>query len=103
MAFTTEMTEDVKFFVTKMNCSPQQIRKVLEEKYFAKIYMPVLRQVIQRFRPKLRDQTNDASQLYKELLSKKEVDPRWYVEVDWDPNSKCLRRLFYMSPEQIER
>ncbi|CAG8762210.1 2328_t:CDS:2, partial [Gigaspora rosea] len=26
-----------------------------------------------------------------------------YVEVDWDPHSKCLRRLFYMSPDQIER
>ncbi|CAG8700596.1 18169_t:CDS:2 [Gigaspora rosea] len=29
---------------------------------------------------------SDHRQLYKELLSKKEVDPRWYVEVDWDPN-----------------
>ena len=42
ITFTTEMTEDVKFFVTKMNCSPQQIRKALEEKYFVKVYMPVL-------------------------------------------------------------
>ena len=88
--FITEITEDVKFFETKMNCSPQQIHKALEEKYFVKVYMPVLQQVIQRFRPRLRDQTNDASQLYKELLSKKEVDPRWYVEVDWDHNSKYL-------------
>ena len=42
ITFTMEMTEDVKFFVTKMNCSPQQIRKALEEKYFVKAYMPVL-------------------------------------------------------------
>ncbi|CAG8824656.1 17432_t:CDS:2, partial [Gigaspora margarita] len=43
-----------------MNCSPKQIHKALEEKYFVKVYMPILRQVIQRFRPKLQDQTNDA-------------------------------------------
>ncbi|CAG8808547.1 8306_t:CDS:2, partial [Racocetra persica] len=66
IAFTKEMTDDVEFFVTKMNCSPQQIRKALEEKYF--------------------DQTNDASKLYQELLNKKEADPRWYIWVDWDPN-----------------
>ncbi|CAG8737998.1 13290_t:CDS:2, partial [Cetraspora pellucida] len=64
ITFTTEMTKDIKFFVTKINCSPQQICKALEEKYFVKVYMPVLRQ--------------------------KEVDPQWYVEVDWDPNNPAL-------------
>ncbi|CAG8738658.1 3151_t:CDS:2, partial [Racocetra persica] len=54
------------------------------------IYMPVLHRIIQRFRPKSHDQTNDASRLYEELLKKKEIDPQWYVEVDWDHNSKCL-------------
>ncbi|CAG8496689.1 1_t:CDS:2 [Racocetra persica] len=80
IAFTKEMIDD-----------PQQIHKALEEKYFVKVYMPILRQVIQRFRPKLRDQTNDISKLYQKILNKKEVDPQWYVQVDWDPNSICLR------------
>ncbi|CAG8798344.1 6406_t:CDS:2, partial [Racocetra persica] len=75
VAFTKEIIEDVKFFVTKMNCNPQQIRKALEEKYYVKVYMPVLWQVIQRFRSKSHDQTNDASKLYEELLNKKEADP----------------------------
>ncbi|CAG8772436.1 2228_t:CDS:2, partial [Gigaspora margarita] len=59
IAFTTEMTEDVKFFV------------------------------IQRFRPKLCNQSNDASQLYKDLLSKKEVDP-WYSITIFEYRWKCL-------------
>ncbi|CAG8822999.1 16636_t:CDS:1, partial [Racocetra persica] len=74
VAFTKEMIEDVKFFVTKMNCNPQQIRKALEEKYYVKVYMPVLRQVIQRFRPKSHNQANDASKLYEKLLNKKDAD-----------------------------
>ncbi|CAG8852538.1 44557_t:CDS:1, partial [Gigaspora margarita] len=41
--FTLAMINDVKFFVKKMNCNPQQIRKALEEKYFTKVYIPVLR------------------------------------------------------------
>ncbi|CAG8792280.1 739_t:CDS:2, partial [Gigaspora rosea] len=41
--------------------------------------------------------------LYEKLLKKKKTDPRWYVEVDWDPHSKCLRQLFYMSSNQIEQ
>ncbi|CAG8705123.1 22185_t:CDS:2, partial [Cetraspora pellucida] len=48
--FTTEMIQD-------------QVRKALEEKYFIKIYMPV--------------------------LHRKEADPQWYVQVDWDSNSKA--------------
>ncbi|CAG8783329.1 8153_t:CDS:2, partial [Cetraspora pellucida] len=103
LEFTTDMVNDVEFFVTKMNCSPQQIHKALEEKYCVKIYMLVLHRIIWRFRSKSRDHANDAGRLYDELLKKKESDPRWYVEVDWDPDSKCLRRLFYMSPDQIER
>ncbi|CAG8824579.1 583_t:CDS:2, partial [Cetraspora pellucida] len=101
--FTTEMIQNVEFYVKTMNCSPQQVCKALEEKYFIKIYMPVLHRVIQQFRPKLHDQKNDVSKLYEKLLNKKEADPWWYVQVDWNPNSKCLRRLFYMSPDQIER
>ncbi|CAG8779498.1 25490_t:CDS:2 [Gigaspora margarita] len=53
IAFTKEITDDVKFFVTKMNCSLQQIYKALEEKYFVKVYIPILQQVIQRFRSNL--------------------------------------------------
>ncbi|CAG8781940.1 13258_t:CDS:2, partial [Racocetra persica] len=49
--------------------------EALEEKYFLKVYMPVLHRVIQRFRSKPRDQTNDASHLYEELVKKKETDP----------------------------
>ncbi|CAG8450494.1 20158_t:CDS:2 [Gigaspora rosea] len=47
--------------------------------------------------------SNDASFLYEELLKKKETNPQWYVKVYWDPHSKCLRQLFYISPDQIER
>ncbi|CAG8551943.1 34252_t:CDS:2 [Racocetra persica] len=61
LEFMVDMIKDVEFFVTKMNCSPQQIHKALEEKYSVKIFMPVLYRVIQRFRSKPYDQTNDAS------------------------------------------
>ncbi|CAG8728027.1 8417_t:CDS:2, partial [Racocetra persica] len=47
IAFTKEITNDIEFFVTKMNCSPNKF-----------------------------DQTNDASKLYQELLNKKEADSR---------------------------
>ncbi|CAG8639483.1 11721_t:CDS:2, partial [Racocetra persica] len=44
LEFIVNMAKEIKFFVTKMNCSPQQIRKALEKKYSVKIYMPVLHQ-----------------------------------------------------------
>ncbi|CAG8844863.1 7615_t:CDS:2, partial [Racocetra persica] len=62
----------------RYNFQENQIRKALEEKYYVKVYMPVLRQVIQQFHPKSCDQANNASKLYEELLNKKEADPRWY-------------------------
>ncbi|CAG8833232.1 37377_t:CDS:2, partial [Gigaspora margarita] len=93
IAFTKEMTEDVEFF---------QIHKALKEKYSVKVYMQVLQQVIQQFHPKLCDQTNDASKLYKELLNKKEVDPQWYVQVNWNPSSKCLLAQALMDDETKE-
>ncbi|CAG8720578.1 2240_t:CDS:2 [Gigaspora margarita] len=70
---TLDMVKDVEFYLTKMNCSPQQIRKALEEKYSVKIYMPVLHWVIKRFHSKPNDQANDASYLYEELLKKKKL------------------------------
>ncbi|CAG8798446.1 44902_t:CDS:2 [Gigaspora margarita] len=81
IAFTTEMIEDVEFFVKKMNCNSQQICRAIEEKYFVKVYMQVLIPIIQQFCSKLHDQTNDASRLYEELLSKKDADPQWYVQL----------------------
>ncbi|CAG8584903.1 9948_t:CDS:2 [Cetraspora pellucida] len=42
LEFTVDMIKDVEFFVTKINCSSQQIHKALEEKYSVKIFMPVL-------------------------------------------------------------
>ncbi|CAG8701225.1 12683_t:CDS:1 [Gigaspora margarita] len=74
IAFTTEMTKDIEFFVKKMNCNSQQIHRSIEEKYFVKIYIQVLRLIIQQFHPKLYNQTNNASRLYEELLSKKNAD-----------------------------
>ncbi|CAG8774295.1 9681_t:CDS:2 [Gigaspora margarita] len=44
LEFTVDMINDIEFFVTKMNCSPQQIHKALEKKHSVKIYMPVLYQ-----------------------------------------------------------
>ncbi|CAG8840854.1 43166_t:CDS:2, partial [Gigaspora margarita] len=75
LEFTMDMVRDIEFYVRKMNCSSQQIRKALEEKYSPSI---------------------------QRIIEKKEIDPRWYIEVDWDPHSKCLRRLFYMLSDQIE-
>ncbi|CAG8844107.1 13631_t:CDS:2, partial [Gigaspora margarita] len=86
LEFTVDMIKDVEFFVTKMKYSSQQIHKALEEKHSVKIYMPILHRVIRRFRSKPHDQMNNTSHLYEELLKKKEIDPRWYVEVDWDHN-----------------
>ncbi|CAG8844849.1 33730_t:CDS:2, partial [Gigaspora margarita] len=62
LEFIVDMINDIEFFITKMNCSPQQIRKALEEKHSVKIYMPVLHWVIQQFRSKPHDQTNNTSQ-----------------------------------------
>ncbi|CAG8549230.1 4_t:CDS:2 [Gigaspora rosea] len=46
--------------------------------------------------------TNDASQLYKELLDKKEADPQWYVEADWDPN-KLAEKLTACALEEDKK
>ncbi|CAG8748571.1 18927_t:CDS:2, partial [Racocetra persica] len=67
LKFSEKMFKDIEFYVKKMNCK------------------------IQRFCPKLRDQTNNAACLYEELLKKKEKNPCWYMTLDWNPNTKCLR------------
>ncbi|CAG8856565.1 16116_t:CDS:2, partial [Gigaspora margarita] len=63
LEFTADMVRDVEFYMRKMNCSPQQICKALEEKYSVKVNMPVL------YQPSI-----------QRIIEKKEIDPRWYVE-----------------------
>ncbi|CAG8677684.1 22495_t:CDS:2, partial [Racocetra persica] len=44
LKFSEKMLKDIEFYVKKMNCSPQQICKALEESYPEHtIYMPMLR------------------------------------------------------------
>ncbi|CAG8480172.1 10458_t:CDS:2 [Scutellospora calospora] len=95
LEFTVDMIKEVEFFVTKMKYSSQQIYKALEENYSVKIYIPVLYWVIQQFRSKSYDQTNDASHLYEELLKKKEIDSRWYVEQIKKVTSEAIPHIIF--------
>ncbi|GES82925.1 protein FAR1-related sequence 4 [Rhizophagus clarus] len=74
----------------------------LEEKYpEQKIRSDILHSEIQKYRPSAKDLSNDASKLYEYLIELKKNDTRWQIFVDFD-EAKVLRRLFWMSPNQIE-
>ena len=99
---TEEMVEDIKFLTTQVHLSITQQRIYLEKKYpERKILSNILRSEIQKYRPSAKDLSNDASKLYEHLIKLKEDDNRWQVFVDFD-EAKALRRLLWMSPNQIE-
>ncbi len=99
---TENMLKDIKFLTKKVHLSITQQRLYLEEKYPDQtIRSDVLRREIQKHRPLAKDLNNDASKLYEHLIKLKENDIRWQIFVDFDEN-KVLRRLFWMSPSQIE-
>jgi len=99
---TEDMLKDIKFLTKKVHLSITQQRLYLEEKYPDQtIRSDVLRREIQKHRPLAKDLNNDASKLYEHLIKLKENDIRWQIFVDFDEN-KVLRRLFWMSPSQIE-
>ena len=99
---TEEMLKDIKFLTEQVHLSTTQQRIFLEEKYpNQKIRSDILRREIQKYRPSGKDLNNDASILYEHLISLKEDDTRWQIFVDFD-ETKVLRRLFWMSPNQIE-
>ncbi len=97
-----EMLKDIEFLTKHVHLSTTQQRIYLEEKYpEQKIRSDILRSKIQKHRPSAKDLSNDASKLYEYLIKLKENDARWQIFVDFD-ETKVLRRLFWMSPNQIE-
>ena len=97
-----EMLKDIEFLTKYVHLSTTQQRIYLEEKYPGqKIRSDILRSEIQKYRPSAKDLSNDASKLYEYLIKLKENDGRWQIFVDFD-EAKILRRLFWMSPSQIE-
>jgi len=99
---TEEMLKDIEFLTKKVNLSTTQQRHYLEEKYpNQKIRSDILRKEIQKHHPSTKDLSNDASKLYEHLIQLKENDVRWQIFVEFD-ETKALRRLFWMSPDQVE-
>ena len=99
---TEEMLKDIEFLTKKVHLSTTQQRLYFEEKYpNQKIRSDILRREIQKYRPSAKDLNNDASKLYEHLMQLKENDVRWQIFVEFD-EAKVLRRLFWMSPNQIE-
>lgn len=97
-----EMLKDIEFLTKHVHLSTTQQRIYLEEKYpEQKIRSDILRSEIQKYRPSAKDLSNDASKLYEYLIKLKDNDTRWQIFVDFD-ETKVLRRLFWMSPNQIE-
>jgi len=97
-----EMLKDIEFLTKHVHLSTTQQRIYLEEKYpKQKIRSDILRNEIQKHHPSAKDLSNDASKLYEYLIKLKENDIRWQIFVDFD-ETKVLRRLFWMSPNQIE-
>ena len=99
---TEEMLKDIEFLTKKVHLSTTQQRLYLEEKYpNQNIRSDILRREIQKHRLSAEDLNNDASKLYEHLMQLKENDIRWQIFVKFD-KARVLRRLFWMSPNQIE-
>lgn len=100
---TQQMLERIEFYVNDVGLKPLQVQKALQKEFpDREIYLPEIHKVMAKFHHKKRtDISNDAASLYESLLKRKDNDPRWYIAIDWDRETHCLRRLFWMSPEQI--
>ncbi|CAG8699752.1 9696_t:CDS:1 [Racocetra persica] len=70
-AFTKEMQEDVKFYISWYYFSTILIRKVLKQKYLShSIFFNDLYKEIRKYKPLAQANESDASKLYEELLAK---------------------------------
>ncbi|CAB5388107.1 unnamed protein product [Rhizophagus irregularis] len=101
-ALTREMIEDIKFLTLQVRLTITQQRVYLEKKYpERKIQSDILRYEIQKYRPSAKELNRDALNLYEYLFKLKEDDIRWQIFVNFD-ETKVLRRLLWMSPNQVE-
>ncbi|GBC16349.1 protein FAR1-RELATED SEQUENCE 11-like isoform X1 [Rhizophagus irregularis DAOM 181602=DAOM 197198] len=101
-ALTREMIEDIKFLTLQVRLTITQQRVYLEKKYpERKIQSDILRYEIQKYRPSAKELNRDALNLYEHLLKLKKDDIRWQIFVNFD-ETKVLRRLLWMSPNQVE-
>ncbi|CAG8642530.1 4647_t:CDS:1, partial [Paraglomus occultum] len=94
---TQQMLERIEFYMNDVGLKPLQVQRALQKEFpDCEVYLPEIHKVMAKFHHKKRtDISNDAASLYESLLRRKDNDPRWYIAIDWDRETHCLRRLFW--------
>lgn len=100
--FTKEMQQEIEFLVAKCRFGVPTVRRILKEKFpFHPMFSEDLYAEIQKHRPSTDALKDDVAHFYEYLISRKNEDPRWFIEATWEKESNMLTGLFWMSPEQI--
>ncbi|RHZ49795.1 hypothetical protein Glove_511g1 [Diversispora epigaea] len=93
---------EICFYTAEGNLNATIQRRLLSAKFpNITIYPRDLQNLMQKYKVADR-QENDASNLLRQLLTKKTEEPGW--EVFWEINreTKSLDKVFWMSPEQVQ-
>jgi len=94
---------EIRFYTVEGNLSVTIQRRLLSAKFpDITIYARDLQNQIQKYKKEDQEE-NDASKLLEQLLTKKAEEPGWEVFWELDHKTKSLDKLFWMTPNQIQR
>ena len=94
---------EIRFYTVEGNLGAMTQRRLLSTKFPGiTIFLRDLQNQIQKYKIEDR-QENDAARLLKHLLTKKAEEPGWEVFWELDRETNSLDKLFWMSPDQVQR
>ena len=102
-SFTSEIMEEIEFYVVNGRCDASTIRNLLQPKYPERVFLTQdLGNAIQKIKRNHNLQSGDASSLLAKLLQLQSENSSWFVKPWIDDTSNRLIGLFWMSPQQRE-
>lgn len=95
--------QDIRFYTVEGNLSSTIQRRLLSAKYpNITIHPRDIQNIIQKYKVD-RIEENDAANLLRQLLTKKAEESGWEVFWELHNQTNSLNKLFWMSPEQVQR
>ncbi|CAG8766201.1 211_t:CDS:2, partial [Racocetra persica] len=93
---TQETYDRVEFYVNTVKLKLLQIQRALRKEFSDhEVYLSEIHKATTKYYSRKRkDMLNNAASLYKELVRRKNEDPRWYVAIEWNRESHSLQKLF---------
>jgi len=95
--------QEIRFYTVEGNLNATIQRRLLSTKFpDVTIHPRDLQNHMQKYKGVSREE-NDAAKLLNQLLTKKAEEPGWEVFWELDHETNSLDKLFWMSPDQVQR